>query len=93
MDLRNKVDNIINVHSLKAQQSSYDRDTCVLAVLSAREAILNIPNELIGDAYSQAVLETLEVLFNRYHDTDGEFTSGRSVIGAILDDIRVVLKG
>lgn len=40
MDLRNKVDNIINAHSMKAQQSSYDRDTCVLAVLSTREAIL-----------------------------------------------------
>lgn len=92
MDLRNKVDNILNAHSIKAQQSSYDRDTCVLAVLSARETMLGIPNELTGDAYSQAVLEALEVLFDRYHDPDGEFTSGRSVIGAILDDIRAALE-
>lgn len=91
MPQRDKVESVLNAHSMKAQQSGYDRDTCVLAVLSARETLMQIPESLSGEAYTQAVLQSLDELFNRYHDPDGEFTSGRGVIGALRDDIRVIL--
>lgn len=91
MQQREKVEELLNFHSAKAQNSGYDRDTCVLAVLTTREAMMRIPEALEGDAYTQAVFETLDDLFNRYHDPDGEFTSGRGVIGALRDDIRSAL--
>jgi hypothetical protein len=87
MDDVQKVEDILNAHSLKAQQSAYDRDTCVLAILSAREALMRIPKQLDEGLYLEAVLQKLDELHQRYHDSDGEFTSGRGVIGALRDDI------
>lgn len=92
MSQRDTVETVLNTHSLKAQ-NSYDRDTCLLAVLSAREAMMRIPDALHEDAYTQAVLASLDDLFNRFHDPDGEFTSGRGVIGALRDDMRAALGG
>ena len=88
MDNRNKVQQIIDAHSAKAQQSAYDRGTCVLAVLTARETVMTIPDEVDEQAYPQQVIQKLDELFNNYHDPDGEYTSGRAVIGSLRDDIR-----
>ena len=87
MDNREAVNQIINQHALKAQQSAYDRDTCVLAILKAREALMTIPDDLDEQTFAKQVLQILDELFNRYHDSTGQYTSGRGVIGALRDDI------
>lgn len=92
MDARKTIEDILNAHAAKAQNSAYDRDTCVLAILSAREALMTIPDDVQGSAYLQTAQQKIDALFDRYHDPDGEYTSGRGVIGALRDDIYIACK-
>ncbi len=87
MNNRQLVEEIINSHSLKAQNSSYDRDVCVLAVMNARDVIMAIPDTVTDMNYLKAAVDQLDELLKHYNDSDGEFTNGCGVIGALRDDI------
>lgn len=93
MNIRKIINDIVNQHSLKAQRSSYDRDVGVLAILKARETLLSIPDDADVNEYSEMVRKKMEELFNNYYDPEGEFTSGRSFIGSLMNDILVALDG
>jgi len=88
MDNREKLQEIINNHAIKAQNSSYDRDTCILAILKSREALMTIPNSVKDDDMPSHAIPKLQRLFEHYNDLEGEYTSGRGVIGALIDDIK-----
>ena len=78
---------LIDTHSLKAQHSAYDAGVCVLAVSAARDVLADLPDTLTNEAYLEQAIERVASLANRYHDSDGQFTSGRSAIIGILDDL------
>jgi hypothetical protein len=48
---------------------------------------MTIPEEMEERAYVESVLKVLDELFNSYHDPEGQYTSGRGVIGALRDDM------
>ena len=91
MDNCKKVQELIDYHAIKAQQSAYDRDTCILAILKVRETLMTIPNDLDESTYTELVLQKLAELLSTYYDPDGMYTSGRSVIGSLRDDIHAAI--
>ncbi len=84
---RTAISEVIDRHAIKAQNSAYDRDVCILAVGAARDAVSALPDSLSGDAYLDRAFETLADLAETYHDGDGTYTCGRGVIIAVMDDI------
>lgn len=84
---------LIERHAQKARESEYDRSVAIAATSASREIAMAVPRDLEGKAYAARVLSELSQLMARYHDPDGEYTSGKGVIGALLDDLRVALKG
>ena len=92
MDYRKRVDKILDPHSLKAQKSSCDRDTNVMAVLTARERLMRMSGDVCGEEYLQDVLRTLDEFSTSYNDPDGEFTCGRSMVVGLRDDVRLLLR-
>ncbi len=92
MDYRKRVDEILDLHSLKAQQSSYDRDTNVMAVLSARERLMKMSGDICGEEYLLAVLQLLDELSASYNDTDGQYTCGRTMVVELRDDVYLLLR-
>jgi len=84
---RQVIEDILNAHSTKAQNSAYDRDICILAILKAREVLMTVPTDADDKEYSTAVIEKMNTLFAHYHDSNGEYTSGKAVLGALRDDI------
>ena len=80
---------LVNTHAQKASESQYDRSVCILAISTAREQILSIPSDFSSEYFQARVQDKLNVLANNYHDADGEYTSGKGVIVALLDDIRL----
>ena len=74
-----------------ASQSQYDRKVCVLAVMAARNAVETIPVDGTTTDYGQAVVAVLDKLHNTYNDPDGEYTSGRGIIGDVYFDVLSLL--
>jgi len=83
---------LIDKHAQKARESEYDRSVAITAIGASRKVILAVPSDLVGEAYSACLLSRLHSLKERYHDPDGQYTSGKGVIGALLDDLQVALK-
>lgn len=48
---RAKIQEILDIHSNKADQSSYDRETCILAILKASDKFMMIPDDVDVLAY------------------------------------------
>lgn len=86
-DERARVLAIIDFHSAKAAASEYDRGVGVAAVSRAREQIVGIPGDLLEEQIVVEARRRIGALIENYHDADGEFTSGRSVLVPILDDL------
>lgn len=84
---RLRVYQLLNVHSQKAAQSEYDRAVCVAAVSRARDEIQSIPDTVLAANFRAEVRKRMGALIDGYHDSDGDYTSGRSVLVPILDDL------
>ena len=86
-DERARVLAIIETHSGKAAASEYDRGVCAVAVGRTREQIVSIPEDLLREQCLAEARQRIAALVDNYGDSDGELTSGRSVIVPILDDL------
>lgn len=80
---------LVDKHALKAGESEYDRGVAVAAIAAARKTILAVPIGTDVSAYHAGVRAALERLHARYHDPDGQYTSGKGVIGSLIDDLPV----
>ena len=86
-ELRSAIDEIFIKRGMAAAQSQYDRSVCIRAVATARDAFESVPVEGKGAEFGRAVASALTPLYENYNDPDGEFTSGRSLIGDVIHDI------
>ncbi len=84
---------LINKHAQKASESEYDRSVAISAISASRDIIQAVPTDLNGEEYAACLLSELEKLLAGYHDPDGEYTSGKGVIGALLNDLQCALRG
>ena len=78
---------IIDMHARKAQASQYDRSVAIAAIAAARDAVQTVAADLAPTDYSSEVWQKLNTLMQTYHDPDGEYTSGKGVIGDLAFDI------
>ena len=83
---------IIDEHAEKARNSEYDRSVAITAISTAREVIAAVPLTENDEDYAASVLSDLHGLMNRYRDPDGVYASGKGVLGALIDDIRLALR-
>lgn len=90
--MQESIMNVIKEHALKAQDSEYDRSVCILAISKARELILSIPATLTPEQYRSELIEQLSNFQQNYHDSEGQYTSGKGVIGSLLADLSIALK-
>lgn len=60
-----------------------------MAVGRAREEIMSIDASLSDEQFWAEARGRMEALIQNYHDNDGEFTSGRSVLVPIWDELSV----
>ena len=84
---RQRVFALLDTHSQRAASSEYDVSVCVLAVSRARDAIRKIADDVPEARFRDAARKCIADLADGYHDEDGQFTSGRSVLVPILDDL------
>ena len=75
-----------------ASASPYDWKVCVGAVSAARDEFEKVAVAGTADDYAATVIARLEQLRDAYYDPDGEYTSGRSDIGTVIEKIRKALK-
>lgn len=85
------ISQLIEKHAQKASMSQYDRAVSITAISAARQVVLAIPSNLPSEEYQARVLAELGQLMERYHDLDGEYTSGKGVIGSLVDDLHYAL--
>ena len=90
-ELHQKITSVFARRSAAAAQSQYDRSVCIRAVGAAREVFEGVSIEGSATEYCQTVLAALGPLLENYNDPDGEFTSGRGVLGDIYSDIYSLL--
>ena len=86
--LRDAIAAIMTDRQSAAVASAYDWKVCVRAVSATKAEFLKV--EVAGSArsYGHAVISRLERLLEGYYDPEGEFTSGRSDIGTVIEMIR-----
>jgi hypothetical protein len=75
-----------------AEQSPYDWKVCVRAVGVADDAFKKVAVSGDGREYCERVIAALTALRDEYYDHEGEYTSGRSDIGTIVDGVEQLLK-
>ena len=80
---------LLEKHAQKARESEYDRSVAITAISTAREVIAAIPDDGTDKEFAAALLSRLQDLAAHYHDPDGVYTSGKGVLGALVDDIHV----
>ena len=84
---------LLDKHAQKASESEYDRSVAISAISASRDIIQAVPTDLNGEKYAACLLSELEKLLAGYHDPDGEYTSGKGVIGALLNDLQCASRG
>ena len=84
---KNQIEELLNLHGLKAQSSSYDRGVCVQAVSTVRERLMAITENQQGTIDLEDAISQVAGLAQQYSDPDGQYTSGKSVIIGLLDDL------
>jgi hypothetical protein len=84
---RREVLALLDKHSQQAADSAYDRGVCVLAVSRARECIALIGDDIPQERFREVVRQRLAKLIDGYRDEDSVYTSGKSVLVPILDDL------
>lgn len=75
-----------------ASASLYDWKVCVGAVSAAQGEFEKVAVAGTAHDYAATVIARLEQLRDAYYDPDGEYTSGRSDIGTVIEKIRKALK-
>jgi len=85
------ISQLIEKHAHKASMSQYDRAVSITAISAARQVVLAIPSNLPAEVYQARVLAELGQLMERYHDPDGQYTSGKGVIGSLVNDLHYTL--
>lgn len=78
---------LVDKHAQKASKCEYDRAVAITAISAAREAVLTIPDDLPPHLIRPHALAELAELMADYHDPDGQYTSGKSVIGSLYDEV------
>lgn len=76
-----------------AAASPYDWKVCVGAVGAAQTEFEKVSVTGTAQDYGAAVISRLERLLDGYFDPEGEYTSGRSDIGTVIEEIRKALRG
>ena len=82
---------VIDLHSIKASKSEYDRSVSISAVSKVRELVLNLVEDS-EEMDKKTLIETIELMKVNYNDPDGKYTNGKSIIGSLLDDLRFLAK-
>jgi len=85
---RDRVAAIIADCQTAAAASPYDWKVCVGAVGAARAEFEKVSVTGTAQDYAAALISRLERLRDGYFDPDGEYTSGRSDIGTVVEKIR-----
>ena len=91
-EFRDKIVAIMADRQAAASASPYDWKVCVGAVSAARAEFEKVSVSGSAQDYGAAVISGLERLRDAYYDPDGEYTSGRSDIGSVVEKIRAALK-
>ena len=58
---------------------------------TAREVIAAVSDDGTDKEYAASLLSRLQDLAAHYHDPDGVYTSGKGVLGALVDDLYTAL--
>jgi len=91
-EFRDRIVAIMADRQAAAAASPYDWKVCVGAVSAARGEFEKVGVSGTAQDYGAAVISRLERLRDAYYDPDGEYTSGRSDIGTVIENIRKALK-
>jgi hypothetical protein len=91
-EFRAEIVEIMADRQAAASASPYDWKVCVGAVSAARGEFEKVAVAGTAHDYAAAVIAHLERLRDAYCDPDGEYTSGRSDIGTVIEKIRKALK-
>ncbi|MGI9413779.1 MAG: hypothetical protein ACR2PM_08920 [Hyphomicrobiales bacterium] len=86
--LRDAILSLVNARSAQAQASQYDWKVAVAAIGAARDVVQSVPVDLEPRDYAGEVVERLRSLVLTYHDPDGDYTSGKGVIGDVCFDVQ-----
>ncbi len=92
IDIKTRIQKILDGHALKAAASEYDRSVCITAVATARSTVSECLESSAPHVDTDLLLRRLLDLQANYHDPDGEYTSGKGVIGVLIADIHSALK-
>ncbi|MBT8141592.1 MAG: hypothetical protein HKN88_00235 [Gammaproteobacteria bacterium] len=90
--MQKNIQQILKEHALKAQRSEYDRSVCISAVSKARKLIESIAETSDPNEYRKVLIDKLTDFQQNYYDPDGQYTSGKGVLGDLLGDIITALK-
>ena len=90
-DQKTIISQLIEKHPHKANMSQYDRAVAITAISATRQVVLAVPSNLPAEEYQAHVLVELRQLMERYHDPDGEYTSGKGLIGSLVNDLHYTL--
>lgn len=90
--MREKIQDVLNTHAQKAAASEYDRAVCISAIAATRNAICEFLESAGPQIDADMLMQKLQALHAGYHDPDGQYTSGKGVIGDLIADIGVILK-
>jgi len=91
-EFRDRIIAIMADRQAAASASPYDWKVCVGAVSAARGEFEKVAVAGTAHDYATAVMARLGRLRDAYCDPDGEYTSGRSDIGTVIEKIRDALK-
>ncbi len=83
---------MLDAHAQKAAASEYDRSVCISAIAAARRAVREYLESTGPQVDADVLLQRLHELHANYHDPDGEYTSGKGVIGDFIADLGAVLR-
>lgn len=89
---RDRIAAIIADRQAAAAASPYDWKVCVGAVSAAQAEFEKVSVAGSASDYGAAVISRLERLLEGYYDPEGEYTSGRSDIGTVIEMIRKTLR-
>ncbi len=85
------IEHILTERRHDAAQSQYDVGVCIRSVAAAREAIEEIPVEGSAIAYGETVNAAMDVVCEKFYDSDGEYTS-KGMVGDVGSDIYHLLQ-
>jgi hypothetical protein len=92
IETQTKIQKVLDAHALKAAASEYDRSVCIIAVAAARKTVWDYFESTGPYVKEEMLFQRLLDLHASYYDPDGEYTSGKGIIGDLIADICAALK-